>query len=329
MSGAPIQRIGFVGVGNMGWPMAANLVRAGFGVMAVDATPGRAAAFAAEVGGSAAGAEDAAAEADAMLTMLPTSGHVADVIGQAGALLRPGTLVIEMSSGVPSITQALAADLAARGVGLIDCPVSGGVARARTGELAIMAGGDPGELRRAEPVLAALGTSVHHCGGVGAGQAMKALNNLVSAGGFLIGIEALLIGQRFGLDPALMVDVLNSSSGMNNSTQRKFKQFVLSRRFDSRLRPRPDGEGPRDRARGGRRRPRRRSPSCAESCGPAPLTCSARGRITPRRRACPRGWPEPSSPPAASRADRAPAYWQTAGETNVSAAWRLATGTAK
>ena len=233
MSSAPIQRVGFVGIGNMGWPMAANLVRAGFDVMAVDATPGRAAAFAAEVGGSAAGAEDAAAAADAMVTMLPTSGHVADVIGQAGPLLRPGTLVIEMSSGLPSATQALAADLAARGVGLIDCPVSGGVARARTGELAIMAGGDAGELRRAEPVLAALGTSVHHCGGVGAGQAMKALNNLVSAGGFLIGIEALLIGQKFGLEPALMVDVLNSSSGMNNSTQRKFKQFVLSRRFDS------------------------------------------------------------------------------------------------
>jgi 3-hydroxyisobutyrate dehydrogenase len=233
ISTAPIRRVGFVGIGNMGWPMAANLVRAGFGVRAVDAAAGRAAAFAAEVGGSAADAEDASAEADAMVTMLPTSDHVADVIARIRARLRPGTLVIEMSSGVPSVTRALAADLAAHGVGLVDCPVSGGVARARTGDLAIMAGGAAGELLRAERVLAALGTSVHHCGGVGAGQAMKALNNLVSAGGFLIGIEALLIGQKFGLDPALMVDVLNSSSGMNNSTQRKFKQFVLSRRFDS------------------------------------------------------------------------------------------------
>jgi 3-hydroxyisobutyrate dehydrogenase len=233
MNTAPIQRIGFVGVGNMGWPMAANLVRAGFDVTAADAAPGRAAAFAAEVGGSPASAEDAAAEADAMVTMLPTSDHVADVIAQTRARLRPGTLVIEMSSGVPSVTQALAADLAAHGVGLVDCPVSGGVARARTGELAIMAGGAAAEVRRAERVLAAIGTSVHHCGGVGAGQAMKALNNLVSAGGFLIGIEALLIGQSFGLDPALMVDVLNASSGMNNSTRSKFKQFVLSRRFDS------------------------------------------------------------------------------------------------
>jgi 3-hydroxyisobutyrate dehydrogenase len=233
ISTAPIRRVGFVGIGNMGWPMAANLVRAGFGVMAVDAAAGRAAAFAAEVGGSAADAEDASAEADAMVRMRPTSDLGAAVMARIRARLRPGTLVIEMSSGVPSVTRALAADLAAHGVGLVDCPVSGGVARARTGDLAIMAGGAAGELLRAERVLAALGTSVHHCGGVGAGQAMKALNNLVSAGGFLIGIEALLIGQKFGLDPALMVDVLNSSSGMNNSTQRKFKQFVLSRRFDS------------------------------------------------------------------------------------------------
>ncbi len=233
MNTPPIQRVGFVGIGNMGWPMAASLVRAGFDVAAVDAAPGRADAFAAEVGGLAAGAEDAAAQADAMVTMLPTSDQVADVIAQVRARLRPGTLVIEMSSGVPSVTQALATDLAAHGVGLIDCPVSGGVARARTGDLAIMAGGAAGELLRAGRVLAAVGTSVHHCGGVGAGQAMKALNNLVSAGGFLIGIEALLIGQKFGLDPALMVDVLNASSGMNNSTRSKFKQFVLSRRFDS------------------------------------------------------------------------------------------------
>ena len=116
---------------------------------------------------------------------------------------------------------------------MLDAPVSGGVSRARTGELAIMAGGDPVALDRAEPVLRAMGTTIHRCGGVGAGQAMKALNNLVSAGGFLIGIEALLIGQRSGLDPALMVDVLNASTGMNNSTQKKFKQFVLSRAFDA------------------------------------------------------------------------------------------------
>jgi 3-hydroxyisobutyrate dehydrogenase len=233
MSTRPIRQVGFVGIGNMGWPMAANLVRAGFGLAAADAAPGRAAAFAAETGGRAAGTAEAADGADALVTMLPTSAQVAEVIGEAERVLAPGSLVIEMSSGVPAATRALAARLAERGVGLIDCPVSGGVARAGAGELAIMAGGDEEQLRRAEPVLAAMSTSVHRCGGVGAGQAMKALNNLVSAGGFLIGVEALLIGHGFGLDPAVMVDVLNSATGMNNSTQKKFKQYVLSRRFDS------------------------------------------------------------------------------------------------
>jgi 3-hydroxyisobutyrate dehydrogenase len=233
MSLAPIRSVGFVGVGNMGWPMAACLVRAGFDVMVADTAPGRAAAFTAEVGGRTASTAADAAGSDALVTMLPTSGNVAEVVRQVTDVLRAETLVIDMSSGVPAVTQALAADLAGRGIALIDCPVSGGVARARTGELAIMAGGDAGQLRRAEPVLSAMSASVHHCGGVGAGQAMKALNNLASAGGFLIGVEVLLIGQQFGLDPALMVDVLNSATGMNNSTQKKFKQFVLSRRFDS------------------------------------------------------------------------------------------------
>jgi 3-hydroxyisobutyrate dehydrogenase len=141
--------------------------------------------------------------------------------------------VIEMSSGVPSVTQELAERVHALGGHLIDAPVSGGVPRAKTGQLAIMVGGDAAVIDRVMPVLSAMGASVLRTGAVGSGQAMKALNNLVSTGGFLIGVEALLIGQRFGLDPAVMVDVLNAATGMNNSTQKKFKQFVLSRSFDA------------------------------------------------------------------------------------------------
>ncbi|PHK94193.1 hydroxyacid oxidoreductase [Pseudoroseomonas rhizosphaerae] len=234
MSGGAMRRIGFVGIGNMGWPMAANLLKAGFEVTVADAVPGRARDFAREVGGRAADdAAGAAAGADAVITILPTSKHVATVVEEMLEALPAGAVVIEMSSGVPGVTRALAERLAEKGCAMADCPVSGGVPRARTGELAIMAGGEAAVLDRIGPVLQAVGTSVHRCGGIGNAQAMKALNNLVSAGGFLIGIEALLIGQKFGLDPALMVDVLNSSTGMNNSTQKKFKQFVLSRRFDS------------------------------------------------------------------------------------------------
>jgi len=116
---------------------------------------------------------------------------------------------------------------------MIDAPVSGGVPRAKTGELAIMVGGDAGVIERVTPVLKAMGTSITRVGDVGSAHAMKALNNLVSAGGFLIGIEALLIGSKFGIDEAVMVDILNASTGMNNSTQKKFKQFVLSRAFNA------------------------------------------------------------------------------------------------
>jgi 3-hydroxyisobutyrate dehydrogenase len=228
-----IRTIGFVGIGNMGWPMAANLVKAGYDVAVCDAVPGRSAQFAEQVGGRAvADAAAAAAGAQAVVTILPTSKQVAEVVAGMQSALAPGTLVIDMTSGQPAKTREIAATLAEAGVNMIDAPVSGGVPRAKTGDLAIMVGGEDALLDAAEPVLKAMGTSIHRCGGIGAGQAMKALNNLVSAGGFLMGIEALLIGQRFGLEAGKMVDVLNASSGMTNSSQKKFKQYVLSRRFD-------------------------------------------------------------------------------------------------
>ena len=231
---AALKRIAFAGIGNMGWPMAANLVKAGFDVTVCDVVPGRAASFATETGAKAAATPaEAAAGADCVVIIVPTSKQVGEAVEAMLPSLKPGMLVIDMTSGQPGRTREIAAMLAGHGVPMIDCPVSGGVPRAKSGQLAIMVGGPDAEIDRAEPVLKAMGTSVYRCGDIGAGQAMKALNNLVSAGGYLIGIEALLIGQRFGLDPTTMVDVLNASSGMNNSTQKKFKEYVLSRRFDA------------------------------------------------------------------------------------------------
>jgi 3-hydroxyisobutyrate dehydrogenase len=231
---AALKRIAFAGIGNMGWPMAANLVKAGFDVTVCDVVPGRAASFATETGAKAAATPaEAAAGADCVVMIVPTSKQVAEAVEAMLPSLKPGMLVIDMTSGQPGRTREIAAMLAGHGVAMIDCPVSGGVPRANSGQLAIMVGGPDAEIDRAEPVLKAMGTSVYRCGDIGAGQAMKALNNLVSAGGYLIGIEALLIGQSFGLDPTTMVDVLNASSGMNNSTQKKFKEYVLSRRFDA------------------------------------------------------------------------------------------------
>lgn len=227
-------RVGFVGIGRMGWPMAARLVAAGHDVAAADAAEGRALSFALASGARpAASPGDAAHGAEVVITMLPDSKAVEVALQAVLPSLAPGALVLDMTSGAPSHTVRLAGLVADAGGALVDAPVSGGVSRAETGELSIMAGGAEADVARAEPLLRAMGTTVTRTGGVGSAHAMKALNNLVSAGGFLIGIEALLIGQRFGLDPALMVDVLNASTGMNNSTQKKFHQFVLSRSFAS------------------------------------------------------------------------------------------------
>ena len=231
------RKIGFVGLGAMGWPMAANLVKAGFDVSVYDARTAEAARFALEAGGTAAPTLAALGESvEVVITMLPTSKIVAAVLFDEGGVaskLRPESLVIDMSSGVPTETAEIARRLRALNVELIDAPVSGGVKKAGTGELAIMVGGDKRAADRAGPVLKAMGTSITWAGPVGCGQAMKALNNLVSAGGFLIGVEAILVGKKFGLDPAVMVDILNASTGMNNSTKAKFKQFVLSGSYQS------------------------------------------------------------------------------------------------
>ena len=231
------QTVGFIGAGNMGWPMAACLVKAGFPVLINDSRREVANNFVQQIGGTAPDSlRELAAGSDVIVTMLPTSVIVERVLSGGDdnifAGMKPGTIIIEMSSGVPSVTQELAGKVAALGGHMIDAPVSGGVPRARTGQLAIMVGGEEAVFDRASDVLAAMGTTLK-TGAVGSGQAMKALNNLVSTGGFLIGIEALLIGQRFGLNASVMTDVLNAATGMNNSTQKKFKQFVLSRTFDA------------------------------------------------------------------------------------------------
>jgi 3-hydroxyisobutyrate dehydrogenase len=232
----PKPSIGFVGVGAMGAPMAACLIKAGYPLAAYDNNPERMAAFAAEHGiEPAATLGELAKKSNVIITILPNSAIVHEVLfGSQGmaADLRPGSVVIEMTSGIPSQTVAFSQQLAGRGVVLFDAPVSGGVPRARTGELTIMAGGEQADIDAAMPILNVLG-SVIPTGKIGTGHAMKALNNLVSSAGFLIGIEALIIGSRFGIEPETMVDVLNVSTGMNNSTQKKFKQYVLSRKFDS------------------------------------------------------------------------------------------------
>ncbi len=230
-------KIGLIGLGAMGFPMGRRLVEAGHALTVADISAERRQEFAAATGAAVAETAGAAAEgAEIVVTMLPTSDHVAQVLRGADGVLThraPGLLILEMSSGAPAKTRALAAEAEAAGVRLIDAPVSGGVPRAETGELAIMAGGDDVDVERATPILSALGTSILRTGAVGSAHAMKALNNLVSAATFLATVEALTIGARAGLDPARMVDIINVSTGMSNSSQKKMRQYVLAGKYTS------------------------------------------------------------------------------------------------
>ena len=226
----------FIGVGAMGGPMAQRLLEGGYKVSVFDNNPQRVQEFVAKNGKQTKGLpEQLGVDADYVVMILPNSGVVQEVLFGTHGLarrLKKGALVVDMTSGQPEMTLEMGAQLHALGVGLIDAPVSGAVLRAQNGTLTIMTGGDTTLIDRAELLLSLMGT-VTRTGALGSGHAMKALNNLVSCAGYLIGIEALIIGSKFGLDPTVMVDVLNSSTGMNNSTQKKFKQYVLSRKFDS------------------------------------------------------------------------------------------------
>lgn len=219
-----MRTVGFVGLGHMGTPMVARLVGAGMTVRAYDASAGAREAFTTAVPGAtvvdSAGAT--AHGAEAVLLCLPDSGVVEAVVAELDA----ARVVVDMSSSEPLRTRALAAQLAENGRVLVDAPVSGGVAGARAGTLAIMVGGPDDAVADLEPVLAAMGRP-RHVGPVGAGHALKALNNLMSAAHLVASSEAVLVGEAFGLDPAVMLEVVNGSSGRSGSTENKWPNHIL------------------------------------------------------------------------------------------------------
>jgi 3-hydroxyisobutyrate dehydrogenase len=224
------ETIGFVGLGNMGGPMSARLIKAGFQVNGYDVAENARAALTNEGGNGVRNLAEAAGQV--IVLMLPHSDIVEATVRDEQFAPAEGTIVIDMSSSEPLRTRELAAELRKRGIILVDAPVSGGVARARTGTLTIMTGGDPADLARVETVLAAMGTATH-AGPIGSGHAVKALNNLLSATHLLVTCEAMLAGEKFGLDPAVMLEIFNRSSGRSGSTENKWPNFILPGTFDS------------------------------------------------------------------------------------------------
>lgn len=207
----------------MGQPMAANLARAGFEVRSYDLRGH----------GNRRSIREAAEEADALITMLPDGDAVREAVLEALPALPKGAVVIDMSSSDPAATRALVPAVQAKGVKILDAPVSGAIAKAKDGTLAIMIGGDAATLEAVRPVLKAMGTDLFHCGPVGAGHAVKALNNYLGAAGTLAGFEVLLVARAFGLDPKVMLEAINASTGRNSTTERKIPLQVLTGAFAS------------------------------------------------------------------------------------------------
>lgn len=239
MPSEPSIRVGFVGVGTMGAPMVGCLVRAGFRPDILDSDDAAAGNVAREFGLRR--VDDAAAlgrVSDIVILMLPNSAIVRMVcLGRGPSApgladtLKPGAIIIDMSSSDPTETRRLGTELAERGITLVDAPVSGGVRKARSGSLAILVGSDSdGASDRVAALLGAMGT-VYPTGALGTGHAAKALNNYVSAAGLAAACEAVIVGKAFGLDPDTLVRVLNASTGRNNSTENKVAQFILSGAF--------------------------------------------------------------------------------------------------
>jgi 3-hydroxyisobutyrate dehydrogenase len=233
-------RIGFVGIGAMGGHMAANLIRKEFPVTVYDIDRGRQERFAqSHQCRAATSLADLGRDVSTIITMLPNGHDVRHVLltAEGGALtkaLAEGAIVIDMSSSAPAGTRELAARLAARGVTLVDAPVSGGTRGAEAASLTIMVGSDDkAAVERIRPILSAMGQKLFETGGAGSGHAMKALNNFMAGTNFLAAAEALVVGRRFGLDPAQMTDIINQSTGRNFSTENLLRQQVLSRKFGS------------------------------------------------------------------------------------------------
>jgi 3-hydroxyisobutyrate dehydrogenase len=218
-----MRKVAFIGLGTMGQPMAANLAREGYSVRSYDLNGT----------GSARSIREAAKGADVLVTMLPNGDVVRDAVLEALPALKAGAIVVDMSSSDPAGTRALGKALSAKSVHIVDAPVSGAIAKARDGTLAIMMGGESAVTKKVSPILKAMGKQLFHVGPLGAGHAVKALNNYLGAAGTLAGFEALLIAKAFGLDPRPMLESINASTGRNSTTERKIPQQVLTGAFAS------------------------------------------------------------------------------------------------
>lgn len=234
--------IGFAGIGAMGTPMVGNLARAGYKLVVFDLDARRTAALAGTHGVNIAkNLAELGAAASIIITMLPDGKAVRTALcGKDDSFkdcllehAQKNALVIDMSSSSPMGTRELGVLLEQRKLQFIDAPVSNGVKGAVAATLSIMVGGDRTIFERVKPMLEKMGSQIYYAGPLGAGHAIKALNNYVSAAGLIAACEAMHAGQAFGIDPNVVVDIINTSSGMNNTTKNKCRQYMISGAYNA------------------------------------------------------------------------------------------------
>jgi 4-hydroxybutyrate dehydrogenase/sulfolactaldehyde 3-reductase len=220
--------IGFIGLGNMGQPMASNLCRKVAPPVVFDIEPDRVAALATLGARAAADVAGVASEADIVFTMLPTTAVVQDVVG-SGLIPRgrAGQILVEMSTIDPLVTDRLAAAAGARGIGFVDAPVGRLASHAARGECLFMVGADPTTFARVKPCLEAMGTTIHHCGGVGTGMRTKLVNNYLAIILCQLNAEAIALSQRFGLTLERTLDVIHGTTATNGQLKIAWPLKVL------------------------------------------------------------------------------------------------------
>ena len=226
--------VGFIGVGNMGNPMAGNVLKAGFAMTVFDKSP-KAMANLVEAGAhGATSAREVLERSEVVLTCLPASPDVEALYLEPGGLIeraKPGTILIDLSSVLPSTPRKLEPRAKEKGLHFLEAPVSGGVAGARAATLAIMVGGDPAILERARPVLRAIGPNIFSVGPVGAGNTVKAINNMMACVNSLAMMEGVVLGVKAGLDPMTIYEVVKASSGGSKALER-IPTALVPRRFE-------------------------------------------------------------------------------------------------
>jgi 2-hydroxymethylglutarate dehydrogenase len=225
---------GFIGLGNMGNPMALNVLKGGYSMTVFDMNPKAMENLVAAGAKAAASAVDVLQGAEVIFTSLPGTPEVESVYLQAGGLIdsaKPGTTLIDLSSVLPSTPRKLEAAANAKGLRYLEAPVSGGVTGARAATLAIMAGGDVATLEQVRAILKCIGPNIHHIGVAGTANTLKAINNMMSNVNAIAMMEGLVLGLKAGLDLKTMADVIKQSSGNSNALAR-VERALIPRNFE-------------------------------------------------------------------------------------------------